>query len=411
MPPTAHLLDGELTLADARVPGRTGLVATAAWDEDAVTLGARAGLAVLDRNREARPRALITATLSAPLIEPGISPYLAEIFDLQGSGVYASEHGGSISAGVAAVIEATALVAGGMDPVLVVAADARRDERGRASGDGAAALLLGSEGEAGTFEHAASSVELFVDRWRRAGETGIEVGDRSLDRFGPRATFVDGLKPAAYDTVIDTGVDRPALDRAGFLGCAAPFAELLATEMQPGARALVAASAGGVSHALDFVAGQGMLAATRRALVEIDAGVEGPPPEHPDETAFDPFTSQASARRERAATFRLEAARDPESGEIVYPPPPAAAASGLEPTRLERSGTVLTFARDHIFPMGGPLTMAVVSLDGGGRFYGQVAGGGSVEIDERVQLVLRRIHSGGGLPHYFWKVSPERGEM
>ena len=55
--------------------------------------------------------------------------------------------------------------------------------------------------------------------------------------------------------------------------------------------------------------------------------------------------------------------------------------------------------------------MAVVSLDGGGRFYGQVAGGGSVEIDERVQLVLRRIHSGGGLPHYFWKVSPERGEM
>ena len=158
-------------------------------------------------------------------------------------------------------------------------------------------------GEAGTFEHAASSVELFIDRWRRAGETGIEIGDRSLGRFGPRATFVDGLKPAAYDTVIDTGVDRPALDRAGFLGCAAPFAELLATEMQPGARALVAASAGGVSHALDFVAGQGMLAATRRALVEIDAGVEGPPPEHPDETAFDPFTSQASARRETSGNL------------------------------------------------------------------------------------------------------------
>ncbi|NIU18130.1 MAG: hypothetical protein GWN79_03095, partial [Actinobacteria bacterium] len=48
-------------------------------------------------------------------------------------------------------------------------------------------------------------------------------------------------------------------------------------------------------------------------------------------------------------------------------------ADGLEPITLSRTGVVLTFANDHVFPMGGPVTMAVVELDGGGRFYGQVA--------------------------------------
>ncbi len=411
MPPIAHLLDGELALAEARAPGRSGLVATAAWDEDTVTLAAGAGLALLERNRDRRPLALVTATVSAPLAEPGIAPYLAEVLDLQASDLHASEHGGTVAAGVAAVTEALALVATGLDPVLVIAADTRRDSRDRALGDGAAALLLGSAGEAGTVERAGSAAELFVDRWRRHGAPGIEAGDRSLDRFGPGVPFADGLDPNGYDAVIGTGVDGPVLGRAGFLGCAAPLAELLAAESVPGERLLITASAGGVSHGFRFVAGPAMAAVTKRTRSEIDGGSDGHPPPPPDETSFHPFTSQASARRERGATYRLEARRDPVTGEVFYPPPPAAAAEGLERIRLARTGTVHTFARDHIFPMGGPLTMAVVTLDGGGRFYGQVAGGGTVEIGESVRLVLRRLHSGGGVPHYFWKVSPNRGEI
>ena len=54
--------------------------------------------------------------------------------------------------------------------------------------------------------------------------------------------------------------------------------------------------------------------------------------------------------------------------------------------------------------------MAVVALDGGARFYGQVVPSASVEIGDRVRLVPRRLHLGGGAVQYFWKVtSADRG--
>lgn len=405
----AQLIDGELALAGARVQGLCGLVATAAWDEDSVTLAASAGLAILERNAQPKPQALVVATVSAPLPEPGVTPYLAEIFDLQASGAYASERGGSVAAGVAAVTEALALIVAGFDPVLVIATDTRRDSHGRAFGDGAVALLLGATGQAGTIEHAGAAVELFVDRWRRPFGAGVESGDKSLDRFGPGKAFTDNLDPDSYDAVIATGADGPPLTRAGFLGCAQPLAELLTSRSSERSRLLVTASAGGISHGFRFETGPAMVTVMKRAHAEIKAGSEDPPASHPDETSYDPFTSQASARRERGATYRLEARRDPKTNEVIYPPPPTVTAALLEPMRLTRSGIVHTFARDHVFPMGGPLTMAVVSLDGGGRFYGQVVAGGTVEIGDRVELVLRRIHTGGGLPHYFWKVSPAGG--
>jgi uncharacterized OB-fold protein len=407
MAPTAQLIDGELTLAGARVDGPSGLIATAAWDEDSITLAARAGLAVLARNAQSQPQALVVATVSAPLPEPGVAPYLAEIFDLQASDLYVSEQGGSVAAGAGAVTEALVLINAGFDPVLVIAADTRRDARGRALGDGAVALLLGSVGQAGSLTHAGAAAELFVDRWRRADGTAVESGDRSLDRFGPGRAFTDSLDPESFNAVVSSGADGQRLARAGFLGCPHPLAELLVSECEQENRILVAATAGGVSHGFWFEAGPEMDAITRRARGEIEAVSASDPTEQPDETSFHPFTSQASSRRERGATYRLEARRDPETNEVIYPPPPSAVAGSFEPMRLSRTGTVHTFARDHVFPMGGPLTMAVVSLDGGGRFYGQVVAGGTVAIGDTVELVLRRIHSGSGLPHYFWKVSPK----
>ena len=51
--------------------------------------------------------------------------------------------------------------------------------------------------------------------------------------------------------------------------------------------------------------------------------------------------------------------------------------------------------------------MAVVELDGGGRFYGQVVPSARVAIGDRVRLVPRRLHDGGGAAQYFWKVARE----
>jgi uncharacterized OB-fold protein len=68
---------------------------------------------------------------------------------------------------------------------------------------------------------------------------------------------------------------------------------------------------------------------------------------------------------------------------------------------------VFTHTTDYVYPLGGPIAMAVVELDGGGRFYGQVIDGLSVELGDPVTLVLRRLHLGGGVPQYFWKIAPE----
>jgi uncharacterized OB-fold protein len=52
--------------------------------------------------------------------------------------------------------------------------------------------------------------------------------------------------------------------------------------------------------------------------------------------------------------------------------------------------------------------MVAVSIDDGGQFFGQVAIGETVAIGDRVELVPRILHKGGGMVQYFWKVKPCR---
>ncbi len=405
--PTGALVDAELALGRWRTKTRRGTIAQAAFDEDAVTLAARCGLGVLERHPDVRPTALVIATLSAPLPEPGIAPFLCEILDLQATddrpGADVFELGGTVSAGLTAIsLGLTKVNQGG--PVLVVAADDRRDVTGRPLGAGAVALLIAEAGEAGGLAAIGHGSELFLDRWQHRADPGVHVGDRSLDRFSPGRGFAEGLP---VERTLFSHAEGPTTERTGFPGVAASFVGLLAAEINEGESVNLVSSAGGVSRAVEFTAGPGFAGVAERAKTEMAGGLDGERPEDPDESAFDPYRSDAIARRERAQTYRLEAARDPDTDEIFFPPPPAASSSGLEVLRLNRTGTVVTFARDHVFPMGSPLSMSVVDLDGGGRFYGQVVDGLEVEIGDSVELVLRRLHQGGGVPNYFWKVQPK----
>jgi uncharacterized OB-fold protein len=57
-----------------------------------------------------------------------------------------------------------------------------------------------------------------------------------------------------------------------------------------------------------------------------------------------------------------------------------------------------------VYPGADTVDMAVVGLTDGSRFYGQVTAGEEIEIDQEVRLVPRRLHEGGGVAQYFWKV-------
>lgn len=406
MPLHAEVVNAVLTLPHHRRRRGKATVAAAEFDEDVVTLAATAVLELLGPEA-ARPAALLLATVSAPLVEGGAAQTVAELAGIAGVGLHVQEQGGTTAAGAGALVSAAALVSAGVAPVVVVAADVRRDAAGAPYGDGAVALLLDAHGEVGRIAHAGSAAEAFPDRWRPGGEAAVQVGDDSLLAFGAGPAHRDALAGDAAGPLIN--VNGPSVDRAGLLGCAALPAALLLDADAAEPRTFVA-TAGGVTHALRFEPGPGLSAAATAARAVLAAGVDGTPTAVGDVSGFDPYSSVPRAWRDRHQDLRLEGARCTECGRVLYPAPHACPHDGpdakLEPWALQRSGTVLTCTRDHLFPLGAPITMCVVEVDGGGRFYGQSAGGRSVAIGDRVRLVPRLLHRGGGRPQYFWKVDP-----
>ena len=397
---STEVIGAGIALPDHRTANspRGGRVAVAAWDQDILTLGAQAAQRVLDAHPGRRPATLILASVTTPFAEGGNVGILGEMLGVVGRGVTGLEIGGSVAAGLGALRMAIPL-ASADGPVLVVAGDVGRSDGRKRFGDGAIAVLLGSGGDAGTITDAGADLTWFMDRWRTDGADSITLGDRSLRAVAPGKGFAHAVES---DTHVDDA--NPSLDGAGHLGCAASLVSLFAAFVgkRKGTRYTVSASSGGVSHSVTLVAGSG----TKNIAADIgdvlDAGVDEPLPPAPDLSDFDPYTSESRRFRERAADLRLEGRRNPATGEVRYPP-----LGDGDPVRLARAGTVFTHTTDYVYPVGGPQSMAVVALDGGGRFYGQVIDGCRVEIGERVSLVPRRLHLGGGVPQYFWKVAPE----
>jgi uncharacterized OB-fold protein len=382
------------------------VVAAAAYDEDTITLAADAVLALLERT-SSRPAALLLASVSPPLVEGGAVQTLAELTGLAGVGLHVQEHGGTLAATGGALVSAAALITAGISPVLVVAADTRRDASGAPIGDAAVAILLDRDGALGRLTHAGSAAEAFTDRWRHDDQDGVQAGDDSLLPFGPAREHAIALTGDSDTRLII--VNAPARERAGVLGCASLIAGLLLDTSLDSPTSLLV-SAGGISHAVVFEPGPALAGASAAARAVLAAGVDEAPAAAGMLTGFDPYSSGPRAWRDRHQDLGLTGVRCSECGQVLFPAPPCCPVDGieakLEPWRLARTGTVLTFTRDHLFPLGAPITMCVVEVDGGGRFYGQVAGGQTVGIGDPVRLVPRLLHEGGGRPQYFWKVQP-----
>ncbi|MFV0463575.1 MAG: zinc ribbon domain-containing protein [Nostocoides sp.] len=400
----SEIADAVLTLPRHRVQRGRSRVAATEFDEDVITLGAEAVRTLLDRTA-AEPAALLLATVSAPLTEGGAAQTIAEMAGLGGPDLHVQELGGTTAAGAAGLVTAGALVAAGVSPVVVVAADTRRDVDGAPFGDAAVAVLIDTEGDVGRIVSLGSAAETFPDRWRSAGEVAVNSGDDSMLGSGAGPEHQHALLPDTASTLIT--VNTPVIARAGLLGNAAFLAQLLLTaDTEP---AHVVVSAGGVTHALRFEPGPGLPGAAKAARDALDGGIDESAPAVGPVSGFDPYHSLPRAWRDRRQDLALTGARCSHCEQVFFPRPhacPQDGPDGLEPWPLQHTGTVLTCTRDHLFPLGSPITMCVVDVDGGGRFYGQSAGGIGVSIGDRVRLVPRLLHRGGGRPQYFWKVAP-----
>jgi uncharacterized OB-fold protein len=160
---------------------------------------------------------------------------------------------------------------------------------------------------------------------------------------------------------------------------------------------LVVAVANGLAEAVAVspaAAGPESAASTRALLEQGEEGAVPPSRLRPED--FDPYSSAPRSWRERDADLRLVGIIADSDGTV------------LVPGREAPTGSVLTWVRDHVYPAAAVTDMAVVQLDRGGRHFGQVAAGEEIGIGDRVRLVPRRLHEGGDVVQYFWKVAPCR---
>ena len=115
--------------------------------------------------------------------------------------------------------------------------------------------------------------------------------------------------------------------------------------------------------------------------------------------------------REEQDLIGLRGRRCPACHRVEYPAPPAGCprcGAALEPHVVATSGRVLTWTVDQLYESRRPTGMAVVDLDGGGRFYGQLADGwptGGIRAGARVRLAPRVLHADERRSAYFWKVT------
>jgi uncharacterized OB-fold protein len=359
---------------------------------------------------------------------------------------------GSLRGGLDAVRLASALIeAGSARKVLVVAAD-RRDTRPggpheRLSGDAGAAVVIGPGPGLVSLTAQACVGDPGAGIWRAPSDAWSNVAD---DRFVSTELLTPWLVEAAQAALgseqpvaagfatplarVEKSVmsalrltaDSPSglLDSdIGYCGVAHPFLQLaLALEGRGvGEQVLIAAAGDGAAAILGTVidgkaagrAAAGIRAALghRRDLpVGMYQRLRGQLPVEP----VSPFTSEMLLRREQSTGLQLHGTRCTKCGRGHFPGRRVClgckALDSMETLRLPRAGALFTHTVEHLFPVPvNQLIMGVVDVgtaEGDGvRVYTQVT---DTDPDEcapgrPVRLVLRRLHDGGNLPHYFWK--------
>jgi 3-hydroxy-3-methylglutaryl CoA synthase len=436
----------------------SGERAVANYDEDSVTLAADAAWTCLEGVNLQTLEGMIFSSTTSPYQEKQASTLIATVLDLPAA-IYTADHLSSLRAGTGALKSALDSVkSGNAKNILVAAADSRRAEPGSDSeqliGDGAAALLVGSEGVVASCEGFYSLSEEFIDVWRKQDDPYLRKEDAAfiqahgcsrmvkncvegiLKKYEMKTDHIahfafsapDGRTYArlvkSLNLLPGSFLEDPLLTFVGDTGAAAPLLLLIEAleRSNPGERILLCSYGAGNTDAFlfqvtdrirKFQEGGRLKRAlqSRRLLTKYEKflSFQKTLPHEP----LVPFSSWPLLWKEKKQNLQLYGTRCKQCGTFAYPRRRVClscnAKDEYEDAKLPRFGKIYTFAKDYLFPNPDPPTiMAVADMEGRGRFYGQVTDcePGQVKIGMPVELTFRRFHQGAGFYNYFWKLRP-----
>lgn len=427
----------------------------ASFDEDTTTMGFEAARLALRSVGGASPDALWLATAEPAYLEKTNATAIHAALRLDPK-VAVLDVNGAVRSGVGAFLAASRST----DEVLVTVAGMRGGLPTSADevegGDGAAALLVGDDGDhrvIAEYLGGASETEEFVDRWRTPGSPRSQ---RWEERFGEtvyvpmaerawnEALKVCELSPGQVDVAVVTGNHARAVRAAaGRLGAssvadnldasvgntgAAHFGLVLADVLdraEPGTTIAVVVLADGVDVLLfrttDAIASFSPAKPVvdqieRRAPVTYGKFlswrnmVDVEPPNRPTPNR----PSSAAAARSTDWKFGFVGSRDRQTGIMHLPPQRVGIYGGTtddmeQVPEAETLATVATYTVDRlIYSESPPVIFAVLDFDGGGRFPCQLTDCDvdDVEVGTRVEMTFRRLFTADGIHNYFWKARP-----
>lgn len=438
-----------------------------AWsDEDSVTMAVSAGMNCLRGIDTSKIDAVILATTTLAFSEKQGASIVAKALNLTGD-IKTVDVSGSLRSGMLAIQQGIdAVKAGSARKVLVIASDCRMGapKSGIESsvGDGAVAVLIGSENIIAELSASASQANEMMDVWRRQGDNFVHSWE---DRFINDHGYIENTVAVIKTLLSKTGktakdfskaclyatdarnlgsvmksigfkaeqIQDAMFGKVGNTGAAfAPMLLVAALENAKAGDSLLVASYGDGADAQIFtVNGELKNKADRRAikfhlgrrrtvdhynkyLNARDLNVT----EYP--AADDQGISATVQYRNRDENLSLQGQICGNCGTHQFPKGRVCVRCGSKDEWADytyanhSTGRVLTYTADAFYPSPEPPTMAtiieVVLADGkpGPRIHMQFADASPKEVKTNlpVEFVFRRIHRAGKRPNYFWKCTP-----
>jgi hydroxymethylglutaryl-CoA synthase len=445
-----------------------GEKAVANYDEDALTMAVSAAKDCIQTRDPHTLGGVYLASTTFPYEERLNAGIASTALDLSPNS-RSIDFGSSLKAGTAAVLGALdAIESGHTDNVLVCASDCRLGRIGSVQehifGDGAAALLLGTENVIAEFVDAYSLSYDFIDRWRSSGDRFDRpwedrfVRDEGYSKIIPEAISgffaKTGMKPNEITKLVfpcpyqreqvkiarrlgfePKRIQDNMIETVGDTGAASPLMMLAAAlqEAKPGSNILVA-SYGNGSDVLCFRVREeitklsGVRAIRRylkrktdlapyekytvfKGIVPQEVGIRG---ELENATPF------SNLWRERRAVHGLNGSRCRRCKTPQFPPqrvcvnPECGAIDDMEDYPFSAlRGTIFTYTGDMLaYSIDPPAIYGLVDMEGGGRLFvdftdcrlDELEVGMPVEMSFRRKYFdsLRQVHG------YFWKAVPVR---